>query len=235
VERGEFNDEDGSFERNRQYLKQGQIESMRQSLDVARGKWIEHYMHWMTRTTRERFEQNKNVLYVDFHSLDSNDEVRWITDTIRELPWLTSISGTTPLLIDDLSGSDLEDFLDNYPKLAQKTGKFIFLCHPVHFALAISFVGPTSGNLILRIKHRSSFPDQTLVVKGTPFVLPVPWSFTVDDISLYHTTFEPDWQTFNPGTRKHLIIQVTGDPSLYSLDDVQLLDESGNRYDPATG
>ena len=191
-------------------------------------------------------KQNQRILYVDFNTWDSSDELRLIRYTIGELPWLTSISilhreipfflkvdRTTPLFIDDPLGSDMEYFLDNDAKLAQHPGTFIFFSHLVHFTFAISFVGPTSGSLILRIRHRSSYPKQTLVVKGTSsFQLPVSSLLTVDDITLYPSDSKIDWLSFNPGTRKHLIIQVTGDRTLYFLDDVQLLDESGNRYDP---
>jgi hypothetical protein len=59
VERGRHREVDRShpvFERDRLYLEQGRIEAKRQSLDVARGRWIESYMELVISETRDHLE-----------------------------------------------------------------------------------------------------------------------------------------------------------------------------------
>jgi hypothetical protein len=59
VERGQTTEVNGSqpsFERDRLYFEHGPIEEMRQSLDVARGQWIDMYMELVTRETRDSLE-----------------------------------------------------------------------------------------------------------------------------------------------------------------------------------
>jgi hypothetical protein len=54
--------------------------------------------------------------------------------------------------------------------------------------IAVSFVGPSCGKLILRLKHRATGPDTTLTALGKSFTLAIPESLTIDDISLHATS-----------------------------------------------
>jgi len=112
--------------------------------------------------------------------------------------------------------------------LAHSQGTFFFVTVG---AIAVSFVGPTSGNLMLRLRHRSRIDSTDLTVTGTPFQLSLSSSLTVDDITLHASPSESDKPSFEPGVRSNLIINTTGS---YSVYDIQLLDQKGYRYDAAS-
>jgi hypothetical protein len=97
------------------------------------------------------------------------------------------------------------------------------------WTVAVSFVGPSSGNLILRLKHRATIPDTTLTVVGTSFTLAIPESLTVDAINLHPIGNSSFQLSFIPNTRNSLIFRVSG-WDIYTLHDLQLLDEDGNLY-----
>ena len=181
-------------------------------------------------------KQNNTTTHIIFRWFDSDDDRRWIADTIRDLPWVTSIyvpnrellptiDRTTPLFIDDYDGQDINTFLDNDSQLAHSQGTFIFI---IPGTIAVSFVGPTSGNLILRLTHRST---TTLTVTGASVQLSLSSLLTVDDITLHASPSESDKPSFEPGIRNNLIIQVVG---WYSAHDIRLLDQSGNCHDAAS-
>jgi hypothetical protein len=50
-----------TWERDYQYLEQGQVERMLGTLYTRRGKWVEDYMALVMRETRERFEGRGTV------------------------------------------------------------------------------------------------------------------------------------------------------------------------------
>ena len=189
-------------------------------------------------------KQNKTATHIEFHKFHSDDDYRWIAETIRDLPGVTSISvprrellpaidrpGTTPLFIDDDDYQDIEPFLKCDPHLADSNcqGTFVFVTWK---NVVVSFVGPTSGDLILRLTHRSTDADATFKVEGTSLQLSLSSSLTVDDIPLHATPSESDEPSFKRGIRNNLIIQVA--KSSYSAYDIQLLDQRGNCYNAAS-
>ena len=187
-------------------------------------------------------KQNKYLLQIFFYDFDSDDEYRLIADTIRDMPWVTSIQvpdrtrlpvidRTTPLFVYDQRSQDIETFLEEDPKLANSRGTFVFMNL---LTTAVSFVGPTFGNLKLRLKHRSARAGTTLAIKGTSFQLTIPSSFTVDDITLRASPSKSDGPSFKSGTRNNVVIQVTikALQNPYFMHSIQLLDEVENHYDP---
>jgi Ribonuclease G/E len=65
IERGRTMEVDGSqptVERDRLYLERGWIEGMRQSLDAARGRWIDSYMELVTREARHWLESKTTTM-----------------------------------------------------------------------------------------------------------------------------------------------------------------------------
>ena len=189
-------------------------------------------------------KQNKTTTHIAFFDFDSDDDHRWIADTIRDLLWVTWISvpdpnllpaidRTTPLFVSDHKvtyGSDIQTFLENDPQLAHSQDTFIFQNWNT---LAVSFMGPTSGNLILRLRHRSNPHNRNVTVRGTSFQLSLSPFLTVDDITLHASPSKSDKLSFERGIRNNLIIQVRGG-SQYALYDIWLLDETGNRYNAAS-
>ena len=185
-------------------------------------------------------KQNKAPTYIVFFNFDSDDHCRWIANTIRDLLWVTSIwvlgrdllpaiDRSIPLFIDDVRDPDIKTFLENDSQLAHSQGTFVFITRD---AIAVSFVGPTSGHLVLRLKHRSIRESTSLKITGTSLQLSISSSLTIDDITLHATPSESDKPSFEPGIRNNLIIQVMRQS--YSIDDIQLLDQNENCYDPAS-
>ena len=184
-------------------------------------------------------KQNKIIAYIEFGDFDSDDDRRWIADMIRGLPWITSICVSNrelipaidrraPLFIHDFRHHDIRTFLATDQQLAHSQGTFIFVTPDT---IAVSFVGPTSGNLILRLTHRSTTDSTDLILTGTSFQLSLSSSLTVDDITLHPSPCEFDKPSFERGIRNNLIIEVVR--WSYSVDDIRLLDQRGNRYDAA--
>ena len=135
----------------------------------------------------------------------------------------------TPLFIDDFSDPDIETFLENDSQLAYSRATFVFA---IPGTIAVSFVGPTSGNLILRLTYRSTEDSTNLTITGTSFQLSLSSSLTVDDITLHANHSESDKPSFEPGIRNSLIIQVPMWPS--SIYDIRLLDQRENCYGAAS-
>ena len=193
-------------------------------------------------------KQNKATTRITFSWFSSSDDYRWIANMIRDLPSVTSIwvpdgellpaiDRTTPLFIDSYGVQDIKPFLENNRQLAHSQDTFILLSKPFFFnphwvIMAVSFVGPTSGNLILRLTHHSTDSGATLEVEGTSFQLSLSSSLTVDDITLHASPSQSDKPSFEPSIRNNLIIHVfTATPS-YSIYDIQLMDYAENHYDP---
>ena len=68
VEKGrtmEIDDSQPTFERDRVYLEHARIEEKRQSLDAARGRWIDMYMNWVIAQTRDEVERTATMRRVD--------------------------------------------------------------------------------------------------------------------------------------------------------------------------
>jgi hypothetical protein len=104
-------------------------------------------------------------------------------------------------VINNYSGSDIETFLDNDPQLAHSRDTLMFFSNPAQSTkrIAISFVGPTSGNLRLRLTHHCNHSDATLTIKRTSFQLPVPSSFIVDDVTLHASPSKPGQLSYQSG------------------------------------
>ena len=174
----------------------------------------------------------------------SDQEYAWFADTICDIPSVTSIEvwrrqrlppirRNTPLFIDDRDSQSLETFLSNDPSLAGTHDTFVFMQYTLRsWTIAVSFVGPSSGNLILRLKHRAYQPDTTtLTVLGTSFTFAIPESLTIDDITLHPDGNSSSLFSFTPNTRNNLIFRTSSSSRLvnYTLQDLQLLDEDGNQ------
>jgi hypothetical protein len=197
---------------------------------------------------------NDDVISIYFH-YGSDQQYDWFAKTICDLPSsVTSISGVplppiqrdTPLFIcDDTSTrpDSLEIFLNDDESLACTRDTHVFIQQTLRIqVIAVSFVGPSSGNLILRIKHRTHGPDKTLtcIILGTSFTLTIPQSLTIDDINLHpigvgESSSESSSEShlsFIANTRNNLMIHtsVTMADHYYVPQDLQLLDEDGNRY-----
>jgi hypothetical protein len=181
---------------------------------------------------------NDDVIRVSFLN-ESDSLYAWFAETISHLPSVTSIKvinprrlppiqRDTPLFIDDFNPSQsLETFLNNDQSLARTRATYVFMQYNDDWTIAVSFVGPSSGKLILRLKHRARAPDTTLTVLGTSFTLAIPESITIDDINLHPISESTSQLSFTPNARKNLILRAS---SGYAPQDLQLLDEDRNTY-----
>jgi hypothetical protein len=188
------------------------------------------------------FKGNNDLVHIAF---DSNFEQRhaWFAETISDLRSVTSIrvpdrhllppiQRDTPLFIDDYDDpQSLETFLINDQSLAGTRDTHVFMqCANGWANIAVSFVGPSFGNLILRLKHRANEPDVTLTILGTAFTLTIPESHIIDDINLHPIGESSSQLSFLPNIRNNLILQISSPVEVYILQDVQLLDEDENPY-----
>jgi hypothetical protein len=185
------------------------------------------------------------------HDLPSS--VTSIFSSLPDSRKFPAIQRDTPLFINDFHGSNkIETFLhDNQSQLARTRRTHIFMdfgssypfINRVHLGLspsskiAISFFGPPSGNLLLKFTHSSPYAAETLILKesytSSTFQCPVPFALTVTTITL--SPSPSDHPSFVPNTRNNLIIQATrGNRGDYGVKDIQLHDEAGNDYNPAS-
>jgi hypothetical protein len=160
---------------------------------------------------------NDDVTHI-FFSCYSDQQYAWFAETIRDMPSVTSISvrnlqrlppirRDTPLFIGDYDHSQsLETFLNNDPSLARIRDTFVFMQYSNHWTIAVSFIGPSSGNLRLRLKHLARRPD----------------------INLHPISDSSSLLSFMPNIRNNLILQTSSYG--YVLQDLQLLDGDGNPY-----
>jgi hypothetical protein len=188
---------------------------------------------------------NDDVIHIDFYCY-SDQEYAWFAETIRDMPSLTSIwvnndpqrlppiQRDTPLFINDYDHSQsLNTFLNNNQSLARTRDTFVFMQYTLRsWTIAVSFIGPSSGNLRLRLNHRARRPDITLTVLSTSFTLTILESITIDDINLHPDGSSSSLLSFTPNIRNNLILQTSSlkDSDYYTLRDLQLLDEHGNPY-----
>ena len=63
-----------TWERDHQYLEQGQVERMLRMLYSRRGMWVERYMTLVTRQTRERFDGRETVRRVDGNTCSGKEK-----------------------------------------------------------------------------------------------------------------------------------------------------------------
>jgi hypothetical protein len=214
-----------------------------------------------SRSKSLHLESHNFIAPLDFYSraLKGNDDVirigllcelddkyayAWFAETIRDLPFVTSIEvhdryrlpsiqRDTPLFIDTFARSQcLDAFLNNDQKLADTHDTHVFIERTNCWRIVVSFVGPSSDCLVLRLKHRATGPDMTLTILGTSFTLPIPESITIDDINLYPSDYSTSQHSraFMPNARNNLVLQTSISSSNYVLHDIQLLDEEGGRY-----
>jgi hypothetical protein len=186
---------------------------------------------------------NHDVIRIYF-ACDSDEEYAWFAETISHLPSVTSIDvdelqrlppiqRDTPLFIDDNNSQSLETFLNNDQSLARTRDTHVFINSSRGMmiqVIAVSFVGPSSGSLILRLKHCAIERGITLTVLGTSFTLAIPESSTIDDINLHPISDSSSQLSFSPNIRNNLILQTSSPAYNYILQDLQLLDEDGNPY-----
>jgi hypothetical protein len=185
---------------------------------------------------------NHDVIRIDFYC-DSDQEFAGFAETICDLPTVTliqvadlqrlpPIQRDTPLFIDDnIHSQSLDAFLNNDSSLARARDTYVFMQRTSGWTITVSFVGPSSGNLVLRLKHRAYRPGITLTILGTSFTLAIPESLTIDDINLHPIGNSPsDQLSFVPNTRNNLILQTSSFMGAYNLHDLQLLGEDGDPY-----
>ena len=85
-----------------------------------------------------------------------------------------------------------------------------------HWIIAVSFVGPSSGNLIRRLNHQAAGPDATLTVLGTSFTLTILEFLTIMDINLHQSATHPLGFPSRPartGTHIAKLLNTTFQPS----------------------
>jgi hypothetical protein len=231
---------------------------------LSRSKWVDLDMqHVITQPievyTRALGAMN-DVIFVHFHHTD----YARIAELIRHLPSsvtsiyvdgsrrLPAIQRDTPLFINDNDRSnDIETFLhDNQLQLARTRRTHLFIdtgdyygpsVSPARLELrprskiAVSFFGPPSGTLVLKLTHRFYGNAAMLILKEShgsrTFEYPVPsWhTFTTTAITL--SPSPSDHPSFEPDTRNNLIIEVTvRDRNYMGVQDIRLQDEAGDDY-----
>jgi hypothetical protein len=205
-----------------------------------------------------------DLVFVCFSYFFSEAHSALVAELIRNVPssvtsiylpesrHLPAIQRDTPLFINDYHGlNKIETFLhDSQSQLAhtRRTHMFIdtdghsFSVNPATLGLwrgskiAVSFFGPRSGNLILKLTHASP-SAATLVLKeplrSRTFKYHVPSSLSITTITFSpNPSFPP---SIVPNARNNLIIEVTGwHQQGYVLQDIQLHDEAGNDYNPVS-
>jgi hypothetical protein len=214
-------------------------------------------------------EAMNHVIFIIFHSVNSDDDFARVVELIRKLRSVTSIrvpdshrlpaiQRDTPLFINDSTGSNkIETFLhDSQSQLGRTRRTHIFIdigfYHHISPArlhlspdskIAVSFFGPPSGSLVLRLTHWHSSPSHdaavTLLLKEShdqgshTFEYPVLSSLSVTSITL--SPSPSNNPSFVPNTRNNLIIEFTQGSILdYVVKDIQLQDEAGNDYNGAS-
>jgi hypothetical protein len=183
-----------------------------------------------------------DVIYVDFHGCDYDwaaDTIRnmpHLTSVFTNSKHLGDIERDIPLFINTFGaeGTDIVTFLQhNKLRFAETHRTFIYIDNmcgshgsgPGFYAavptqlglnesatIAISYFGPTSGSLTLRLRHCVSNPCFTFVVDdmtGSPAVeFPVPSMPSIDDITLQPRPAPSRRISFEPGARNNLIVRV---------------------------
>ena len=189
---------------------------------------------------------NRNIIHFTFSDFDPASGFQ---ATIRDLPWVTSISfalqPTPPIIHRDLlfiksTNNDLKTFAENI-RLKSKLdpdSRYIFTDAegPDLYSgklennakVLISFVAPTSGQLILRLKHSGSEDGTLEAALGLTKIQLNPSSessLTIDDITLYPIQVPTsNHLLFTPGIQNDIEIQFKGIKYGHFLHDIELLD-----------
>jgi hypothetical protein len=236
---------------------------------MSRSKWVGLDMRSFTEPLEvytHALGAMSDVIHVCFDYVYSEDRYARVVESIRNLPSVTSIyvldsrqlpaiQRDTPLFINDYDRSNkIETFLhDNQLRLARTRRTHVFIdtgdyypsVDPARLKLwrgskiAVSFFGPPSGTLVLKLTHssRDAAVTLSLILKepcgSRTFEYPVPSSLTVTTVTL--SSGPSDHPPFVPNTRNNLIIEVTARVwTSYVLQDIQLHDEAGNDYNPGS-
>jgi hypothetical protein len=214
-------------------------------------------------------QRMQGVIFVAFLNVNSDADYTRVAELIPNLPSAMSIyvDNPNPQLLLAIR-RDVPLFIHNHPhstgfrpfldgiqsQLSRTRGTHIFTYtagrfHDIHpgslllkhdSKIAISFFGPSSGNLVLKLTHSSRDAPVTLVLKELheshtiepiEFLVPFESSFTEKTITLY-SHLSGQQPEFWPNTRNNYIIQVSGQAgrSIYAIQDVRLQDEAANEY-----
>jgi hypothetical protein len=229
----------------------------------SRSKWavlsdsrvpVEAYLHAL--------KGNRNIIHVALSSYIPDSEVKRFHAAICDLPpWMTSISwgndGLPALHRDGLyvksTKNDLITFAKETRLKLDSSSTYIFTDAAIYnmcvgtlsygARILISFVGPTSHRLILRLKHSGKDGCLEVTLGSTITQLnPSSESLTIDDITLHPIQdvgpSESHHLSFEPGVRNEIFIQYKDEPDSQSvtlyLHDVELLDEAGLEHMPRT-
>ena len=222
----------------------------------SRSKWL-HLDKCLSTVPLEIYSHalkgNKNII----HITSSRFEVNWFQDTIRDLPWVTSVAspiGRLPAIHRDplfikSTNNDLITFAKEVRLKLDSFSTYIFTdagdsdMYPLPDRLGnnarvlISFVAPTSHqSLILRLKHSGRDDGPLEVTLGSTTIQLNPSSnspLTIDDITLYPIQVpghsQSDLLSFEPGIRNDIVVQFRGTVEEHGhiLHDIELLDEAG--------
>jgi hypothetical protein len=204
-----------------------------------------------------------DVIFAASPRVSSEDDVARIAKLIRSIPSVTSIdvpySGRLPaiqrdtfLFINDDAGSNkIDTFLhDNQSQFARTRRTHIFVDTGGSYPsidllglglssgarIAVSFFGPSSGSLILKLTH-SFLSPVTLILNQPqgPRIFEYPVSSSLSTTTITFSPSPSEHLSFVPNNRNNLIIQVRkGRPQSYVMNDIRLHDEAGNDYNPAS-
>jgi hypothetical protein len=204
---------------------------------------------------------NKNIIHIAFAGFDS--DLDWFQDAIRDLPRVTSISSFSaissvpgrrhPLFIKS-KNNDLITFAKEIRPELDPFSTYIFTDAGSYdigstqgrlwdalvnsARVLISFVGPTSGSLILRLIHSGDEDAPLEITLGTTRIQLNPStksSFTTDDITLNpiqdRGPSKPDRLSFEQEIRNDIVIQFRGLWGRHHLlHDIELLNEAGLKW-----
>ena len=231
----------------------------------SRSKWL-HLSRYIASAPLEIYSHvlkgNKSIIHIALSHFDSDSVNRFQATTIRDLPWVTSITSSghlTPthrhLPFIKSTNNDLITFAKEIrPKLnlsstyifADAEGSDMLYINKLgkNARVLISFVAPTSGqNLILRLKHFGSKdgPLEVTLVGSSTIIRLNPSSrssLTIDDITLYPNLgpSDSDRLSFEPWIRNEIVIQFRGTVEKHGhfLQDIELFDEAGHSWSGLT-
>jgi hypothetical protein len=203
---------------------------------------LEIYSHYL--------KGNQNITHIAFRGSCSDVGFQ---ATIRDLPWVASISCDSNGVLDNRDRRDPLFIKSTNMDLIKFAEEIRFKLNPFQVStyiftdaenldmhegslksnakVLISFVAPTSGqSLILRLKHSGKNDAPLEVTLGSTIIQLNPSSkssLTIDDISLYPISglSESDHLSFEPGIRNDIVIQFRGPVGHHHLlHDIELLD-----------
>jgi len=208
----------------------------------SRSKWLHidrRYIRAPLEIYSHALKGNKNIIHIAFTRFDS-DDVNWLQATIRDLPWVTSISFQPqptelpsihhdPLFIKS-NNNDLITFAKEIQLKLDPFSTYIFVDAGFfdiysmgrltgYVNIFISFIAPTSGqSLILRLEHSGREDGHPIeVTLGSTIIQLNPSSkssLTIDDITLHPIQdpgpSESDHLSFEPEIRNDIVIRFGG-------------------------